>query len=44
MNDQEYMRRVRAMERRLYRVAQAILWQEADSADAVQEAVFLSST
>lgn len=40
MNDDEYMRRVRAMEGRLYRVAQAILWREADSLDAVQEAVF----
>ena len=40
MNDQEYMRRVRAMERRLYRVAQAMLWREAESVDAVQEAVF----
>ena len=40
MNDQEYMRRVRALEGRLYRIAQAILWREADSMDAVQEAVF----
>ena len=40
MNDQEYMRRVRGMEGKLYRVAQAILWREADSMDAVQEAVF----
>ena len=40
MNDGEYMRRVRAMEGRLYRVAQAMLWREADSLDAVQEAVF----
>ena len=39
MNDREYMARVRAMEGRLYRVAQAILWREADSLDAVQEAV-----
>ena len=39
MNDREYMARVRAMEGRLYRVAQAILWREADSVDAVQEAV-----
>ena len=28
------------MEPRLYRVAQAILWRDADCADAVQEAVF----
>lgn len=40
MNDQEYMRRVRSLEGRLYRIAQAILWREADSLDAVQEAVF----
>ena len=40
MNDNEYMRRVRAIEGRLFRVAQAILWREADSVDAVQEAVF----
>lgn len=40
MNDNEYMRRVRAMEGRLFRVAQAMLWRYADSADAVQEAVF----
>lgn len=40
MNDREYMERVRALEGRLYRVAQAILWREADSVDAVQEAVF----
>lgn len=40
MNDQEYMRRARAMEGRLYRIAQAMLWREADSVDAVQEAIF----
>ena len=40
MNDNEYMRRVRAIEGRLYRVAQAMLWRQADSMDAVQEAVF----
>ena len=39
MTDREYMARVRAMEGRLYRVAQAMLWREADSLDAVQEAV-----
>ena len=39
VNDREYMARVRAMEGRLYRVAQAILWRQADSVDAVQEAV-----
>lgn len=40
MNDREYMARVQAMERRLYRIAHAILWCDADCADAVQEAVF----
>jgi len=40
MSDNEYMRRVRAMEGRLFRIAQGILWRYADSADAVQEAVF----
>ena len=39
MSDNEYMRRVRAMEGRLFRIAQGILWRYADSADAVQEAV-----
>ena len=32
--------RVRAMERKLYRIAHAILWSDADCADAIQEAVF----
>lgn len=40
MNDSEYMRRVRAVEGRLYRIAQVMLWREADCLDAVQEAVF----
>lgn len=40
MNDQEYMRRVRRSEARLYRIAQAILWRPSDCSDAVQEAVF----
>ena len=40
MSDLAYMQRVRGMEGRLYRIAQAILWREADSVDAVQEAVF----
>ena len=40
MSDLEYMQRVRCLEGRLYRIAQAILWREADSLDAVQEAVF----
>lgn len=40
MNDNEYMRRVHAIGGRLFRIAQAMLWREADSVDAVQEAVF----
>ena len=40
MSDQEYMARVQAMERRLYRIAHAVLWNDADCADAIQEAVF----
>lgn len=40
MNDNEYMQRVRAIEGRLYRIAQAMLWRDADALDAVQEAVF----
>lgn len=40
MNDSNYTARVRAMERRLYRIAHAILWSDADCADAIQEAVF----
>lgn len=40
MSDQEYMARVRSMERKLYRIAHAILWSDADCADAIQEAVF----
>lgn len=40
MNDREYSARVRAMERKLYRIAHAILWCDADCADAIQEAVF----
>lgn len=40
MNDQEYMCRVRRLEARLYRIAQAMLWRHADCSDAVQEAVF----
>ena len=40
MSDQEYMMRVRSMERKLYRIAHAILWSDADCADAIQEAVF----
>lgn len=40
MNDRDYMARVRTMEGRLYRIAQAMLWRDADCADAIQEAVF----
>ena len=40
MSDQEYAERVRSMERKLYRIAHAILWNDADCADAIQEAVF----
>ena len=40
MNDRDYMSRVLAMERRLYRIAQAILWNDSDAADAIQSAVF----
>ena len=40
MNDQEYMARVQGMERKLYRIARAVLWNDADCADAIQEAVF----
>ena len=40
MNDQDFTRRVRSMERKLYRIAHAILWNDADCADAIQEAVF----
>lgn len=40
MNDRDFISRTLAMERELYRIAQAILWNDSDSADAVQEAVF----
>ena len=40
MNDREYMARVKAMERKLYRIAHAMLFNDADSADAIQAAVF----
>lgn len=39
MTDAEYMRRVTAMERKLYRIAHSILWNDPDCADAIQEAV-----
>lgn len=40
MSDHEFMVRVRAMERKLYRITHAILWNDADCADAIQEAIF----
>ena len=40
MNDKEYMARICQMERRLYRIAHAILWEDSDCADAIQEAIF----
>lgn len=40
MTDQQYMLRVQAMERRLYRISHAVLWVDSDCADAIQEAVF----
>lgn len=40
MNDQAYTARVRGMQRKLYRIAHAILLRDADCADAIQETVF----
>lgn len=40
MSDQDFAARVHAMERKLYRIAHAILWNDADCADAIQDAVF----
>ncbi len=40
MNDRDFMSRVLAMERRLYRIAHAVLWNDSDAADAIQAAVF----
>lgn len=40
MSDQDFIFRTHAMERKLYRIAHAILWSDADCADAIQEAVF----
>ena len=39
MTDAEYMQRVTALERRLYRISHSILWNDPDCADAIQEAV-----
>ena len=40
MDEQSYLRRVETCERSLYRIARTILWNDADCADAVQQAVF----
>ena len=40
MDEQSYLRRVGDCERSLYRLARSILWNDADCADAVQQAVF----
>ena len=40
MNDQAFTAHVRAMDRKLYRIAHAILLRDADCADAIQETVF----
>lgn len=39
MTDDEYMSRVLGMERKLYRIAHSVLWNDADCADAIQEAI-----
>lgn len=40
MNDRDFMSRVLPLERKLYRIAQAVLWNDGDAADAIQSAVF----
>ena len=40
MNDRDFMSRVLPLERKLYRIAHAILWNDSDAADAIQSAVF----
>ena len=40
MDEQSYLRQAEACGRTLYRVARSILWNDADCADAVQQAVF----
>lgn len=40
MNDRDFMSRVLAMERELYRIAQAMLWNDSEAADAIQTAIF----
>lgn len=39
MDDQTFEERIRALEAKLYRTAYAILWNDADAADAMQESV-----
>lgn len=40
MDEQTYLQRISDCERSLYRVSRSILWNDMDSADAVQQAVF----
>lgn len=40
MNDQAFTARVRIMDRKMYRIAHAILMRDDDCADAIQETVF----
>lgn len=40
MDEQTYLELVQQCERSLYRVSRSILWNDADSADAVQQTVF----
>ena len=40
MDEHSYLQRMQACERSLYRVARSILWNDADCADAIQQAVF----
>ena len=40
MDEHSYLQKVQECERSLYRVSRSILWNDADCADAVQQAVF----
>ena len=40
MDEQTYLQLVQQCERSLYRVSRSILWNDMDSADAVQQTVF----
>jgi len=40
MRDRDFMSRTLPLERRLYRIAHAMLWNDSDAADAIQSAVF----